>query len=162
MNKANQYDKIEKKLFKEKNMTKKKCLGYSSILNLCVLLFMGFSVMQIKSAIDAGEAIKGIGALASAYPIEGVLNTFGGVAMFAFVAFVAKVFAEGREKNGFTVLVLTFDIALLSFFLVLAKDLLLTGQIFANPFAIVPIALCALVILLDLLSFVVEYWNYFA
>ena len=82
--------------------------------------------------------------------------------MFAFVAFVAKVFAEGREKNSFTVLVLIFDIALLSFFLVLAKDLLLTGQILTNPFAIVPIALCALVILLDLLSFVVEYWNYFA
>lgn len=140
-------------------MTKKSYLCLSSFFNLCSLLLLIFSTSQIKTALDTGNAVKGIAALADAYPITSVFNVFGGAILFAFVAYVVKLVAERRERNRATFLALLLDGAILAFFYLLAKDMLLGGQYLANPIMLVALALGALTVLFDFLSFPAERWG---
>lgn len=140
-------------------MTKKKCLGLSSLFNFLTLLLVIFSASQIKVALDTGATVKGIAALAEGYPLVSVFNVFGGAILLCFVAYVVKLVAERREKNCTTLLSLLLDGAILAFFYLLAQKMLLSGQFLANPLMLTALVLGATTVVLDLASFPAERWG---
>ena len=128
-------------------------------MNLCVALFMIFSAYQLKRAINTSGELRGISVLATEYPLESVFICFCVVINVAVFTYLIKHLAEHREQNGFTLFATLFDIALVAFFVLLGKDVILAGNILKSPMLLVGLAISSVSVICDLLSLPAERWG---
>lgn len=140
-------------------MTKKRYLGFSSILNLCVLVLMLYTTAQIRLTYYTDVPLVGIANYASEYSLESVFNFFGAASVFCFVVFVVKLIAQKCENNSFTFFALLLDLVVLALFLLMYKEQLLAKAFTEDPMMLGATSVCALTAIVDLLSFPAERWG---
>ena len=140
-------------------MTKKSYLSFSAILNVCVLVLLLYTTAQIKVSFYTDAPLAGIATYASGYSLESVFNFFGAASIFCFLVFVVKHIAEKRENNKFTRFALLLDLVVLALFLLLYKEQLLAKEFTKDPLMLGANCVCALTVILDLLSFPAERWG---
>lgn len=124
-----------------------------------MLLFLIITTYELKLSIDNGVTPNGISALAAAYPIDKVFIVFCTAINFCVLTYFVKVIAEKREKNKVTLISIIFDGTLFAFLFLLAKDVILAGEILANPVMLGALAVSAVILLLDFLSMPLERWG---